>query len=138
MCALFGGLRMATGRGLVLTAGALLIAVWSLLGGVLAVLQAQRIADGQPYCIQRHTAPPVTALADLRLLSFVNGAATGLSDSEGHFHGFLETGDRLYNWHSSAMRFEERQENDPGFMPRRPYRGLCEHSVNFALTLPIW
>jgi len=51
LCAQFGGLRMATGRGLVLTAGALLIAVWWLLGGVLAVLQAQRIADGQTYCI---------------------------------------------------------------------------------------
>jgi len=134
--ALFGGLRMATGRGLVLTCAALLIAVWSLLGGAIAVPQAQRIADGQPHCIQRHTAPPITALADLRLLSFYNGAATGWGS--GIFHGFLETGDRLYNWHSNAMRFEERQEIHPWFFPHRPYRGLCAQRVNFALTLPIW
>lgn len=80
-----------------------IVALWSIsVAGVVAI-SASAISDGKAYCLARDDKQPITALQELRGLSFYTTREWG-------FHGMLvvqqDDGPMAYIWSPRRMRFE--------------------------------
>lgn len=129
-------------RGAAMLALAILASVWSVGVGVRAFLQAQHIANGQPYCVGYHGLnQPIRSLSDLRggwLWTGHDGYKIG---DQWYFDAVLitERGE-IFNWSHSRMRFD-RLRGSPSEINRRFLgRGVsevCRPAPDFLKRLPL-
>lgn len=90
---------------------AVLVGAWSLLTVPAIVFQAHKLANGRAYCIAPHRSQAdITALSEMRGLTFYTTSSGFKSTSRWYFHGVLlveENADVLeaYNWSPRRLRF---------------------------------
>ncbi len=130
------GLPLLGSAGLLM---AFVVSVWSLVMIFGVTGQAQRIADGRPFCIAHHSEDaPVRSFYELRPTSFFT-TRTGYKDtSSWYFHGVLlverEDGLEFYNWSPRRMRFDK--THGDGWTVG--LRDNCEPSDDFLGTLGLF
>lgn len=119
-----------------------LFGAWSLLAAAMAVVNAERIAGGTPYCIADTSGEAdyteVRGLASLRGAYFYTTATGFKHTSQFWLHGVLATpeiGSGFWNWSLSKMSF------DPLRTPERmvtPIGHPCEPRSHFAFQIGLW
>lgn len=119
--------------------------LWSYLSIGVVVFQAERIADGKPYCIQttaEKIRSPYKEISNLRELSGLEMQSSygnrGSMWFYSNYHGILalakEDGGRdYYNWSYRRQNFTPVSAY---YRPSLPYHISCKPKLNFAKMLP--
>ena len=127
-------------------------ALWSIASVLAIVMEAERIADGRPFCIGEHPGPfladgRITVMADsyavesfgeLRGFNFITTRSGGELCRHCFFHGIMvlddNDGRQYFNWSPRRWRFDQILNPDA---LEKPIQNACDPSEDFWNTLSI-